>query len=80
MDVRIILEATREPVAALLRGALEIALVSSPVRDRDLVSVPLFEDEWTLMLLRTRSLRARMSVLSSSDVKHSLRTRRREAM
>jgi LysR family transcriptional regulator, regulator for metE and metH len=59
VDVRIILEATREPVAALLRGALELALVSSPVRDRDLVSVPLFEDEWTVMLSPSHPLAAR---------------------
>lgn len=59
VDVRIVLEATREPVAALLRGTLELALVSSPVRDRQLVSVPLFEDEWTVMLSPSHPLAAR---------------------
>jgi LysR family transcriptional regulator for metE and metH len=59
VDVRIVLEATREPVAALLRGTLELALVSSPVRDRQLVSVPLFADEWTVMLPPSHPLVAR---------------------
>ena len=59
VEVRIALEATREPVAALLRGTLELALVSSPVRDRQLVSVPLFEDEWSVMLSPSHPLVAR---------------------
>jgi LysR family transcriptional regulator for metE and metH len=49
VDVQIRLEAAREPVAALLRGELELAVVSSPVRDRQLVVVPLFDDEWTVI-------------------------------
>ena len=48
VEVRISLEATREPIAALLRGDLELALVSSPVRDRELVATALFDDEWTI--------------------------------
>ena len=59
VEVRIALEATREPVAALLRGTLELALVSSPVRDRQLVSAPLFEDEWVVMLPPSHPLVAR---------------------
>jgi LysR family transcriptional regulator, regulator for metE and metH len=50
VDVRIALDATREPMTALLRGTLELALVTSPVRDRELISVPLFDDEWTVIL------------------------------
>jgi LysR family transcriptional regulator for metE and metH len=59
VDVRIVLEATREPVVALLRGTLDLALVSSPVRDRELVSVELFGDEWTVMLPPSHPLAAR---------------------
>jgi LysR family transcriptional regulator for metE and metH len=58
-EIRIVLEATREPVAALLRGTLDLALVSSPVRDRQLVSIPLFEDEWVVMLSPSHRLVAR---------------------
>jgi LysR family transcriptional regulator for metE and metH len=59
VDVRIVLEATREPVAALLRGTLELAVVSSPVRDRELVSEPLFDDEWAVILAPAHPLASR---------------------
>jgi LysR family transcriptional regulator for metE and metH len=50
VDVRIVLAATREPVAALLRGSVDLAFVSSPVRDRALVATPVCADEWTVLL------------------------------
>src|SRR3982074_2103694 len=50
VSVRIVIEATRQPVAALLRGELERAVVSSPVRDRNLVVERLFDDEWAVIL------------------------------
>ncbi|WP_437623904.1 LysR family transcriptional regulator [Sorangium sp. So ce1151] len=59
VDVRIVLEARREPVAALLRGDLELAIVSSPVRDRALVVEPLFDDEWTVIVPPSHPLAAR---------------------
>jgi LysR family transcriptional regulator for metE and metH len=59
VDVRIVLEATRAPVTALLRGDLELALVSSPVRDRELVTEPLFADEWTVVLAPDHPLAGR---------------------
>jgi len=59
VDVHVVLEATREPVAALLRGALDLALVSSPVRDRQLLTRPLFEDEWTVIVAPGHPLAAR---------------------
>ena len=65
VEVRVVAEATREPVAALLRGKLELALVSSPVRDRDLVSVPLFDDEWTVILAPSHPLAARPFITAS---------------
>jgi len=65
VEVRIVAEATREPVAALLRGTLELALVSSPVRDRELVSVALFDDEWTVILAPAHPLAARPFVTAS---------------
>jgi LysR family transcriptional regulator, regulator for metE and metH len=62
VEVRIITAATREPVAALLRGDIELALVSSPVRDRELVVRPLFDDEWTVILAPSHPLAARPHV------------------
>ncbi|WP_437957331.1 LysR family transcriptional regulator [Sorangium sp. So ce119] len=59
VDVRIALEARREPVAALLRGEIELAVVSSPVRDRALVVEPLFDDEWTVIVPPSHPLAAR---------------------
>jgi LysR family transcriptional regulator, regulator for metE and metH len=70
VDVRIVAEATREPMAALLRGTVDLALVSSPVRDRQLVSTPLFDDEWTVILspahpLATRPFISAVELLSA---------------
>jgi LysR family transcriptional regulator for metE and metH len=59
IDVRIVPEATRDPVTALLRGTLDLALVSSPVRDRELLSAPLFDDEWTVILAPVHPLAGR---------------------
>jgi len=62
VDVRIVIEATRQPVAALLRGELELAVVSSPVRDRALVVERLFDDEWAVILPPQHPLAARSHV------------------
>ncbi len=59
VEVAIVMGATREPVAALLRGEIELALVSSPVRDRALMTVPLFPDEWTVIVAPGHPLAAR---------------------
>ena len=59
VEIRIVPEATREPVAALLRGKLDLAIVSSPVRDRELVTTPLFADEWTVICAPDHHLAAR---------------------
>lgn len=44
-DVRIVLEATPDPIPALQRGELELAIVAADVSDRDLAVASLFEDE-----------------------------------
>ena len=50
VDLRIALSATREPVTALLRGTVDVAFVSSAVRERALVATPMFSDEWTVLV------------------------------
>jgi len=50
VDVRIDVSATAQPIAHLLNGDLDLAIVSDPVRDRRLVSLPLFEDEVVAIL------------------------------
>jgi LysR family transcriptional regulator for metE and metH len=45
VDVRIVLEATHQPIQALLSGKLDIAIVSSAPRDKQLRYHPLFKDE-----------------------------------
>src|SRR5688572_23226943 len=45
VEVRIDVDATRRPIEVLLAGRIDLALVSSPVRDRRIVVMPVFEDE-----------------------------------
>jgi len=49
VEVRIDVESTRRPLERLLAGQLELAIVSSPVRDRRLVTEPLFDDEFVVV-------------------------------
>ena len=45
VDVRIDVDATSRPLAVLLAGKLDLALMLSPVRDRRVAATPLFRDE-----------------------------------
>lgn len=44
-DLRIVLDATPDPIPPLLRGELELAIVHATVKRRELAVAPLFDDE-----------------------------------
>jgi LysR family transcriptional regulator for metE and metH len=59
VDVRIVVEATRDPHRALLDGEIDLALVSSPVRNSKLSYKPLFEDELAVIMSNDHPLSSR---------------------
>lgn len=56
VEVRIDVEATRRPIEMLLAGKIDLAIVSSPVTDRRLVSKKVFDDELVLIVSRHHRL------------------------
>lgn len=59
IDVQIVVEATRNPHRALLDGKIDLALVSSPVRNNKLTYKPLFRDELVVILGKNHHLNGR---------------------
>lgn len=59
IDVQIVVEATRNPHRALLDGKIDLALVSSPVRNNKLTYKPLFRDELVVILSKNHPLNDR---------------------
>ncbi len=62
VDLSIDVESTRRPISALLRGRLELAVVSTRVIDPALHVEPLFEDEWVVITAPSHPLARRKSI------------------
>jgi LysR family transcriptional regulator for metE and metH len=50
VEPRIVAGATRRPLQALLKGQLDLAIITSRVRDRRISQTPLFADEFTAVV------------------------------
>lgn len=66
IEIRIEVECTRQPVAALLDGKLDIAIAYSEVHNPSLSSLPLFEDELLAVMESDHPLAAK-SYLEAED-------------
>lgn len=59
VDLQIDVTATGQPLAHVLDGRLDVAIVSDPVRDRRIVARPLFDDEMVVIVAPGHRLAAR---------------------
>jgi LysR family transcriptional regulator for metE and metH len=59
VDVRIVVEATRRPIEALLEGKLDLAIIYRTLRSRRLILRPLFQDELLVIMSPKHPLASR---------------------
>ena len=69
IEVQIVVEATRRPIQTLLDGKLDLAIVSTPVRNSKLLFKPLFQDEM-LVVMRPDYPLASRPFLKAEDFSH----------
>ena len=62
VEVRIDVEATHRPIEMLLAGRIDLGIVSSPVRDRRIAVVPVFEDELVVIAAPTHRFAERTHI------------------
>ena len=67
VEVRIDVDATRKPIETLLAGKVDVALMSTAVRDRRLVSTPIFEDE-VIVIASTKHPFAKKTHIKVADM------------
>jgi LysR family transcriptional regulator, regulator for metE and metH len=67
--VEIVVEATRRPLAALLEGRLDVAIVSRPSRNRDVMCRKLFDDEMVVVMAPGHRL-ARERFIRPEEIAH----------
>ena len=68
VEVRIDVGATGRPLEMLLAGKLDLAIMSTPVRDRRLVSRPVFDDELVVVAARNHRF-AKQTHVRLSDLR-----------
>lgn len=62
VEVKIVLEATRRPLPALLNGELDLAIICPEKRDKRLAYQPLFRDEMVVIMPPNHPLAARLYI------------------
>lgn len=72
IDVKIVVEATHQPLRALLNGKLELAVVSDEVRDNRVVYHPLFKDEMVVIMSPDHPLAAKSYWLAKDFAEEQL--------
>jgi LysR family transcriptional regulator for metE and metH len=72
VDVEIDLEASRRPIATLLEGKLDLAIVYSPVNNQNLTVRPLFKDEIVVIVRPDHALARRHYVQPADFAREAL--------
>jgi LysR family transcriptional regulator for metE and metH len=67
IDLRIAAGPARDPLGALARGTLDIAIMTSPARDRAWLATPLLRDTWVVALPPRHPL-AQKACVSAADL------------